>query len=279
MSIALAQTTGPTPEAEFSWAYLALAMFIAVFFSSVELLTRYKTRGLAEIFGSVYFLAFACLNACLCGLVYTILPSLSSVTIKPELAVDINQGIWRGLTAGFGYLVVARTSVLDISVRGKQIGVGLDGIYNSLAQYFLSRHALIINRELHESFEKLIHRDQLPQEELAVFVSAAHQLGMVIKEDAEKASFKAALRQIEGEPDVDDLDRCLGIYRLMRDSTTGHVEVEKKVNHSRLSQRPQAATSDGEPPTPGPASTDASSEQASEESSPPPADKDDAFLD
>src|SRR5437762_3497689 len=100
--------------AELNWpfaGYALVAVLIAVILSSIELLTRYQGRTFSEIFCSWHYVWFALLNAVFCFLVYWALPYLGNLVVEPKLAGSINDGLIRALTAGLGYLVIARLSV------------------------------------------------------------------------------------------------------------------------------------------------------------------------
>jgi hypothetical protein len=110
------------------WGYAAVAILIAVSLSSLELLTKYRTRKLGEIFLSRYYLLFALLNALFCFLVYWAVPYLK-MQIDSNFVSAGDPPLVHALVAGFGYLVIARTSLLDIRTQaGKPVGVGFDAI-------------------------------------------------------------------------------------------------------------------------------------------------------
>lgn len=126
-----------------------LAIFIAVALSSVELLTKYDARTLREIFYSPYYFGFALLNGLCCFLFYWALPHLGGIVMKSDLLSSTSHPLVRSIAAGLGYLLIVRTSILDLKTpRSNQtLGIGFDGIYNSLAQYLLKQHSKAVREK------------------------------------------------------------------------------------------------------------------------------------
>lgn len=152
------------------WGCAALAVLIAVFLSSIELLTKYQTRNVWEIFYSWYYLGFALLNAVFCFLVYLALPFLK-IEINSNVVSLGEQPLLRAIVAGLGYLVIARTSILDIKTpSGEPVGVGFDAVYNGLAEYLLSFHAKWVKKKIRDDFFQVFQGDQI--DEPLVFLSA-----------------------------------------------------------------------------------------------------------
>ena len=111
------------------WTFIGcafLAVVIALSFSSIELLTKYQSRSLREIFCSRYYVWFAFLNALFCFLVYLALPFIE-VGLKfgsNSNPVSLGEQPLRAIVAGFGYLVIARMSLPHIKTStGEPIGV------------------------------------------------------------------------------------------------------------------------------------------------------------
>lgn len=210
------------------WGYGLLASFIAVVFSSVELLTKYQARGLREIFLSWHFVGIAVLNALFCFLVYWAFPFLGSIAIKSDLLSSMNQPLSRALIAGLGYLLIARTSILDITVRGETLGVGLDAAYKVVAQYLLRHHSLGMRRKIRRDFHA-VYKGQ-PNDAI-VFLGAA-QLLMAQLSDAEKTEFeKSRNLALHGQPPADAL--CLTLYVLIRDYAADREDAETHINAKR----------------------------------------------
>jgi len=201
-------------EGEF-WGYGLVAVSIAVTFSSVELLTKYQSRSLREIFLSPYYLGFALLNAFFCFLVYWGLPALGNLAIKSDLLTTLKGPLVRAITAGLGYLVIARASILDIRVRGETLGVGFDGIYNAIAQYLLRHHNQGLRRQLRTDFSEIYR--ELPTDAPVFFLGAARLLPVQAEGD-EKQRMEDELRlSLTGKPAADRL--CFSLYLLIRNYT------------------------------------------------------------
>jgi uncharacterized membrane protein len=100
------------------------------------------------------------LNAVFCFLVYWALPLLKiDINSKPLSLED--HPLIRALVAGFGYLVIARTSFLDLKTStGEPIGLGFDFIYSGLAKYILNFHAKELKAKLYEDFKTVFRVDQ-----------------------------------------------------------------------------------------------------------------------
>jgi hypothetical protein len=98
------------------------------------------------------YLWFASLNALFCLLVYLAVPFLK-IEINSNLVSLGDQPLLREIVAGLGYLVIARTSLLDIrTAAGEPVGVGFDIVYNGVAQYLLSFHAKWIKKKIRDDF-------------------------------------------------------------------------------------------------------------------------------
>jgi hypothetical protein len=203
------------------WGYGLVAVGLAVAVSSVELLTKYQDRTVREIFFSRYYLAFAFLNSLFCFLVYWSLPSLGALAIKSELVTSLQGPLVRAVTAGLGYLIIARTSILDINVRGETLGLGFDGIYNAIAQYLLRHHEKQLKKSTRIEFTK-VYRSVTDAP--AVFLGAAR----LLKADAqgeERQRIQDDLNLcLDGNPPGDML--CLSLYLLIRNYTAGSDEAE-----------------------------------------------------
>jgi hypothetical protein len=215
------------------YLYGLLAIAIALSLSSVELLTRYHSRGVREIFFSVYYLFFAFLNAVFCFLAYWALPHLSQVVIKTEFASSVDQGLVRALVAGFSYLVIARMSILDIRTGedGTTSGVGFDAIYNGFAQYLLNQHRLQMRRAMRDDFEAVFQRASANEPD--IFTKAASLVMAGLDTAKEQTDFKDHLDRAKTNFANDPPSYCYTIYLLIRDYTTGPQEVAEQIQKSR----------------------------------------------
>lgn len=208
------------------WGYGLVAVLIAVLASSVELLSKYQARSPREIFFSWYYVSFASLNALACFLVYWAIPALGGVAVKSEILPSLNQPLIRAITAGLGYLLIARASILDITVRGATLGVGFDGIYNSVAQYILSHHAKAVRRKIIEDFRQVYGSTHDPP---VVFLSAARHMAISHAETNEQ---RVEIRDrldlaLRGNPPPANL--CLTLYLLIRDYTADRVDAQSLI--------------------------------------------------
>ena len=210
------------------WVFPVVAVAIAVTLSSVELLTKYQERNFREIFSSGPYLAFACLNAIFCLVVYYALPGLGTVALEPSLATKLElHSMLRAVAAGLGYLVIARSSIIDLTVKGATLGVGFDGIYNSISQFLLRHHSKQINKKIRDGFAATYNR--LAGEPLA-FLQSARLLVSQDSEVEQKNSERLRL-MLTGEPTGDQL--CLSLYRLIRDLTTDEADAKAQIEGSR----------------------------------------------
>lgn len=203
-----------------------LAIIIAVVASSMELLSKYQARSFREIFFSPYYLYFALLNALFCALVYWSLPYISNILVRSELLPPLENPLVRAIVAGLGYLLIARTSLLDITVRGQTVGIGFDGIYSTVAQYLLRHHDMRLRRKMRDDFLKAFYRYRdKPQ----VFIGAIKLLMPQLEiEDREEA--EAILARLKTGK-VNIVDFCFGLYLLLREYTGGAESVDHLLSH------------------------------------------------
>lgn len=209
-----------------------LAVLIAISVSSVELLTKYRSRNFWEIFGSWYFFGFAVWNAFFCSLVYLALPFIE-VGLKLELnskRVSLGeQPFIRALVAGFGYLVIARTSILDFKTStGEPIGVGFDYIYNKVAKYLLNFHERQLQKEFLRDFFVVFRADQANAP--IVFLSTVNLLISQASTADEEKLLKDALLRARGQPAP---EYCLFLYQLIRDHSTNAKDATEHINQQR----------------------------------------------
>lgn len=211
--------------------YGALAVAIAVSLSSVELLTRYQSRSIREIFWSRHYLFFAVLNAVFCSLVYWALPYLTGIVVKPDLATTVDQGLVRAIAAGLGYLVIARSSILDITTKdGATYGTGFDAIYNGLAQYLLEHHRRQMRKAISDAFKQVY---QAAANERDVFKHAASMVMAGLDTAEEQAEFKARLDLADANFPNHIPEYCFTVYQLIRDYTTGPEEAASRIGEAR----------------------------------------------
>jgi hypothetical protein len=87
--------------------------------------------------------------------------------------ITLSQPLWRALVAGFGYLLIVRTSIADFTFRGETVGTGLDFAYKRMSQYLLRHHKLELHRKLREDFGRVYKGNA---EDPVVFLGAAEFL-------------------------------------------------------------------------------------------------------
>lgn len=212
------------------WGHGLLAIVVAVLLSSVELLTKYDNRSPREIFLSPYYAWFALINAVFCFLVYWVLPHISAAVFKAELPFQVDDGLGRALTAGLGYLVIARLSILDITTKaGETYGAGFDGIYNAVAQYVLRRHNAELRSRMRNDFYEVF--DEAPPK---AFTKAARLLGTEL-EGAERTGYDERLKLALAAPDDRPAEQCLALYQLIRDHTIGKEDAHKLIEQQASS--------------------------------------------
>ncbi len=196
-----------------------LAVIIAIVASSMELMSKYQARTIGEIFFSPYYFFFVLLNAVFCTLVYWALPYISGILVRSEFLPSLENPLVRAITAGLGYLVIARTSLLDINIRGQTVGIGFDGIYSTLAQYLLRHHDLRLRRKMWEDFQKAF--SSYPPH---IFLGAVKLLMRQLSE-YDREEFETTLARLKsGQPK--SLDFCYGLYILLREYTEGREGAE-----------------------------------------------------
>lgn len=220
------------------WASPVVAVAIAVILSSVELLTKYQERNFREIFFSGPYLAFASLNAIFCLIVYFALPGLGTVALEPTLAAKLDSTpIVRAVAAGLGYLLIARSSILDLTVKGATLGVGFDGIYNSISQFLLRHHSKQINKKIRDGFTGAFNRSA--DEPLAFLQAARLLVGQ--DSDTERKNSERLRLMMTGEPMADQL--CLSLYSLIRDLTIDEADAKAQIegNRAEIKTNPHTA--------------------------------------
>jgi hypothetical protein len=214
------------------WTFLgcaALAVLIAVSLSSVELLTKYQTRNVQEIFCSWYYVGFALLNALFCFLVYLALPFLK-IEINSNLVSLGEQPLIRAIVAGLGYLVIARTSVLDIKTpSGEPVGVGFDVVYNGLAQYLLGFHAKWVKKKIRDDFFKVFQGDQI--DEPLVLLSATK---FIIAQASTADEQSSLSNKLDLGKELPGADYCFYLYQLIRDNSPDVADATKQIADHRL---------------------------------------------
>lgn len=198
-----------------------VAVTIAVVASSMELLSKYQARSFREIFFSPYYLLFAFLNALFCLIVYWALPYLGGIMVRDELLPSLENPLVRAIIAGLGYLVIARSSLLDITIRGQTVGVGFDGIYSTMAQYLLRHHDMRLRKKMRDEFLRAFsYYRTRPHVFLGAVKLLLPQLDIEDKEEVEGA----LARLKEGK--ASSVDFCFGLYLLLREYIGGAESVE-----------------------------------------------------
>lgn len=210
------------------WGYGLLACAIAVLFSSIELLTKYESRSLREIFWTRYYMGFAVLNCFFCFLVYWSLPYLGKVVITSQVATYLDGPLIRALTAGLGYLALARTSILDIKVRGETLGVGFDAIYNGLAQYLLRHHNRQLNQAIRDEFSQIYRR--VNDAPLVMLATAKLLVSQLDQSEGQKGRDQINL-SLAGNPPPNIM--CLGLYLVIRSCVPNAAGAEEAILNSQ----------------------------------------------
>lgn len=203
------------------WGYGLLACAIAVLLSSVELITRYETRSLGEIFKTPYYLGFAVLNAFFCFVVYWSLPYINKVIISSQLATHLEGPLIRALVAGLGYLAIARSSLLDLKVRGETLGVGFDAVYNGIAHYLLRRHNLHLHRRMRDDWMP-VYRSLDPTAAPIIFLATARSLASQRGDQSGNDKIKLLLSGKQPRGDV-----SYGLYEVIRNYSENADEAAK----------------------------------------------------
>jgi hypothetical protein len=212
--------------------YGLLAVIIALTLSTLELLTRYRSRSLREVFRSQYYLFFALLNSVFCFLVYWALPYLSQGVIKTELSGSVDKGLIRALVAGLSYLVIARMSILDITTKdGTTYGAGFDAIYTGFAEYLLDHHRREMRQRMRKDFENVYMLVSTNQKE--TFKKAATGVMTGLDAGKDQSDFKNRLDLAEANFANAEPDYCFSIYHLIRDYTTGAEEAKNRIAPGR----------------------------------------------
>jgi hypothetical protein len=176
------------------------------------------------------------LNALFCFLVYLAVPYLK-IEINSNFISVGNPPLVRALVAGFGYLVIARTSLLDIRTpAGEPVGVGFDFVYNGVAQYLLSFHAKWMKKKIRDDFFQVFLVEE--KYEPLVFLSAAKiVIAQALAADEQKA-LTERLKLGDGLPAT---DYCFYLYNLIRDNSTNVEDAAKQIedHRSQIAKNPQ----------------------------------------
>lgn len=209
-----------------------LAVAIATVMSSIELISKYPTRSIAEIFGTKAYFAFIVLNAAFCAVFYAAIPYLTGLTVSSELSKTFtDSALARSIIAGFGYLILARTSVLDLKIKGETLGVGGDMIYNVLAQYILRRHSLSITRSIRAACRTVYTAGT---GDGAAFLHAVESLANQKTDAEERRRLADNIALIVKDAKVlGEYDVCLALYTLIRDNTVSADEARDLIVDAR----------------------------------------------
>jgi hypothetical protein len=194
------------------WGYGLFACAIAVVLSSVELLTKYESRSLREIFLTRYYWAFAALNSFFCFIVYWSLPYLSKVIISSQISGHLEGPLIRALVAGLGYLAIARSSVLDLKVHGEPLGVGFDAVYNGIAHYLLRHHNLQLSKTMRDDFSPVYRH--LTDPPIAILSAAKFLVSQSGPSEDQRGKDRIKLLLI-GKPPAAEVS--FGLYIVIRD--------------------------------------------------------------
>jgi hypothetical protein len=164
------------------------------------------------------------LNAVFSFLVYWALPLLKiDIDSKPFLLDQ--QPLLRAIVAGFGYLVIARTSLLDIKTKtGEHIGVGFDAIYNGVAKYILNFHALQLKKKVREDFKAV--QGTAP----TAFLGAMKVLIGQASTPEEGKVLADALIYARG---MNAHDYCFYLYKFIRSQSTNAKDARDQIEHQR----------------------------------------------
>jgi hypothetical protein len=139
------------------------------------------------------------------------------------------QPLIRAIVAGFGYLVIARTSVLDIKTStGEPIGVGFDFIYNGVAKYILNFHEKQLKKKIREDFFTVFRVDQANAP--IVFLSTVNLLISQASTADEEKLLRDALLRAQGQPAI---EYCSYLYQLIRDRSTNAKDATDHIQEQR----------------------------------------------
>jgi hypothetical protein len=114
---------------------IAYAVLIAVIVSLAEILSKYESKAVPDIF-NLYLLLYLSINGIFACLIYVALPDIAQNFLDPKTASLVQGSTWqRALIAAFGYLVAVRSKFLTI----QDTPIGIETFYQTLTKYFL-RH-------------------------------------------------------------------------------------------------------------------------------------------
>jgi len=138
------------------WIGSIFAVLLALTVSSMELLTKYEAKKFREIFCSSYYWAgFVPLNVIFSAAFYWALPYLSKLMLTSALTTNLENPALRAIIAGLGYLILVRTSIVDLKIGNETQGIGFDIIYKRLSGYVLRHHRSAIRKKEEALFYKL----------------------------------------------------------------------------------------------------------------------------
>ncbi len=203
-----------------------LACTVAVAVSSVELLIRYAPRNLREIFFCRHYVGFAALNAIFCLAVFLVLPELTEHVRFGDTSIDLLQRPYmRGLFAGFGYLVIARSSIMDFTQKGQTVGVGFDYLYSTCSAYLLRHHNSRIVSRLRQEFTALYSKKNYKNP--VAYLNAFEVVVQGQPSEIRESAHNEIANSLRGKPSK--LVACQGIYLVLRDLMSDSVVVEQAI--------------------------------------------------
>jgi len=208
-----------------NWIGGIFAVLLALVVSSLELLTKYEAKKFREIFGSPYYWAgFVPLNVVFSAAVYWALPHLSKLVLTSDLTTNLENPVLRALIAGLGYLILVRTSIVDLKIGDETQGIGFDLLYKSIAGYVLRHHKNAIRRREEALFNKLYAEFKDPR----VYLGATEVL-LARFHDDNNATFKNEIRAIinalvgEKPPGY---TTCYKLYTTLLEASTEYREIQ-----------------------------------------------------
>jgi hypothetical protein len=209
-----------------NWICGIFAVLLALIVSSLELLTKYEAKKFKEIFGSPYYWAgFVPLNAVFSAAVYLALPYLSKLVLTSDLTTNLENPVLRALVAGLGYLIIVRTSIVDLKIGNETQGIGFDILYKRIAGYILRHHETAIQRREEALFDQLYVEFKDPR----IYLGAAEMLLARLRDDSSiviKNEIRAVINALVGEKPP-GYTTCYKLYKTLLEASTEYHELQK----------------------------------------------------
>lgn len=199
-----------------NWICGIFAVLLALTVSSLELLTKYESKRFKEIFGSVYYWAgFVPLNAIFSTAVYLALPYFSKLVLTSALTTNLENPVFRAITAGLGYLILVRTSIIDLKIGNEMQGIGFDILYQRIAGYVLRHHERAIRRQEEALFASLYANFKDPR----VYLGATRIVLERLSDADLRSQIQAVINALVGEKPPGYII-CYKLYKTLLEAST-----------------------------------------------------------